>query len=125
LQAFNLLPVGCLDGGRLAQAAYGRRFLNLSSVLCYLTLFLGFVGGTMSLPFGLLVFFAQRKPETFIQDEVTDTGKVRENLTVALVLLALCILVPFSPDAPEVLDSMQGSVQVQMLTPPPDPNLQI
>ena len=122
MQAFNLLPVGCLDGGRMVQAAYGRAALNLASVLTYLALVLGFVGGSMSLPFGLFVVFAQRAPERYVQDEVSGVSKPREYTTVVLVLLAVLILVPFTPDAPEVLDSMQASVQAQILAPPPDPS---
>lgn len=34
--AFNLLPVGALDGGRMVQAAYGRRSLGLTGLFTYI-----------------------------------------------------------------------------------------
>ena len=34
--ALNLLPVGSLDGGRMVQAALGRRTLGLTGLLTYL-----------------------------------------------------------------------------------------
>lgn len=106
-QAFNLLPVGCLDGGRMTQAVYGRVALNFTSVLCYIGLALGVIGGTLSLPFGLFVILAQRTPERNVADEFTPLDGAREAVTAVLVLLAILILVPFTPDAPELLDSMQ------------------
>jgi membrane-associated protease RseP (regulator of RpoE activity) len=71
LQALNLLPVGSLDGGRMTRAAYGIVALGLTSVLTYLGLTLGFIGGALSLPFGLFVIIAQRSPERYILDQVS------------------------------------------------------
>ena len=70
MQAFNLLPVGCLDGGRMMLSAFGRNPLNVTSILTYLGLALSVIGGPMSLPFGLFVIFAQRDPEFYVQDQV-------------------------------------------------------
>jgi hypothetical protein len=47
--------------------------------------------------------------------QVTEVDLPREIVTDALVLIALAILIPFSPDAPEVLDSMQQGIQSQLL----------
>ena len=69
-QAFNLLPVGALDGGRLTQSAFGRSALDWAGVLSYMGLALGVIGSTLSLPFGLFVILAQRSPERYIQDQV-------------------------------------------------------
>lgn len=65
--ALNLLPVGSLDGGRLMQAAYGRQALALSSFFTYVGLGLGFLGSSLSLPFGLYVIICQRTAERYIQ----------------------------------------------------------
>lgn len=69
-QAFNLLPLGRLDGGRMVQAAFGKSSLQWTSVLSYMGLALGVIGSTLSLPFGLFVLLAQRSPERFVQDQV-------------------------------------------------------
>ena len=34
--ALNLLPVGSLDGGRMAQTAFGRKSLGLTGLVTYL-----------------------------------------------------------------------------------------
>jgi membrane-associated protease RseP (regulator of RpoE activity) len=114
-QAFNLLPVGQLDGGRLTQAAFGRMALNFTSILTYVGLTLGFIGGTMSLPFGIFIILAQRAPVSYIKDEVTPVDTSREVATAVLVLIGLLILVPLSPDSPELLDSMQAGIQAELM----------
>jgi hypothetical protein len=74
--ALNLLPVGRLDGGRMVQAAYGRRTLSLSGILSYFGLGLGLLGGNLSLPFGLYLLVTQRSPERSPRDDVS--GKETE-----------------------------------------------
>lgn len=70
MQAFNLLPVGALDGGRMVRSSYGPVAHRLTSVLTYIGLALGFIGGSLSLPFGLYVLLAQREPERYLMDQV-------------------------------------------------------
>jgi len=65
--ALNLLPVGCLDGGRAVQAAFGRNTLSLTSFFTYLGLGLGLLGSDLALPFGLYVIICQRVAEKYIQ----------------------------------------------------------
>lgn len=100
--ALNMLPVGSLDGGRLMQAAYGRQALALSSFFTYVGLGLGFLGSSLSLPFGLYVIICQRTAERYIQDNVSPTSDAKRVATAAAVLAAILILVPM---APEVADS--------------------
>lgn len=45
--SLNLLPVGALDGGRMAQAAFGRNGLNLTSFFTYVGLALGILGSSL------------------------------------------------------------------------------
>jgi Zn-dependent protease len=70
MQAFNLLPVGALDGGRLMESAYGRPALNVTSFLTYAGLLLGFVGGSMGPLFAFFVLLWQRNPTKYLQDTV-------------------------------------------------------
>ena len=45
--SLNLLPVGQLDGGRLAQGSYGKGGLQLSSFFTYVGLALGIIGSSL------------------------------------------------------------------------------
>lgn len=65
-----MLPVGALDGGRMVRSAYGPMAHRLTSVITYVGLALGFIGGALSLPFGLFVLLAQREPERYLLDQV-------------------------------------------------------
>lgn len=96
--SLNLLPVGSLDGGRMVQAAYGRQALALSSFFCYVGLGLGFLGGTLALPFGLYVLICQRSAEQYIQDNVTPADGNRPVVTAVAVITAILILLPFAPE---------------------------
>jgi len=108
--ALNLLPVGCIDGGRITQAAFGKGTLAATSFLSYLALALGFVGGALSLPFGLYVLLIQRPSERYIQDSVTDVGESRKTLATVLLLLSTVVLLP---NVPAVAESLLNSTDPQ------------
>ncbi|KAK9809927.1 hypothetical protein WJX72_001870 [[Myrmecia] bisecta] len=110
--AFNLLPVGALDGGRMMQAAFGRNALAISSFFVYVGLGLGFLGSSLALPFGLYVLICQRNAEKYVQDAVTPAGERRQGLAVAAFLLALLVLLPMAPD---VADSVGVGAQSMFL----------
>lgn len=57
--AFNTLPVGCLDGGRAVQGAFGKGALIGFGLTTYTLLGLGVLGGPLSLPWGLYVLICQ------------------------------------------------------------------
>ena len=99
--ALNTLPVGCLDGGRLVQASYGKQALSLSSFFTYLGLGLGLLGSSLALPFGLYVIICQQTAEKYIKDSVTPTGQGRETATAVAVLVAVLILLPLAPELAE------------------------
>ena len=92
--ALNLLPVGALDGGRITQAALGRRALSITGLLSYAGLALGVLAGPLSLAFGLLVLITQRVPARAPRDDVTPVGTPRVALAAGLLLLTLLILLP-------------------------------
>uniref|UniRef100_A0A5B6ZE85 Peptidase M50 domain-containing protein n=1 Tax=Davidia involucrata TaxID=16924 RepID=A0A5B6ZE85_DAVIN len=90
--AFNMLPVGCLDGGRAVQGAFGKNALNGFGLTTYALLGLGVLGGPLSLPWGLYVLICQT-PEKPCLNDVTEVGTWRRTvLTVAIFLLVLTLL---------------------------------
>lgn len=92
--ALNALPVGCTDGGRSFGAAFGRGPLAAASLGVYLSLGLGLLAGSLSLPWGLYVLIAQRSPEKAPLDGVTQPGPERRRAVGISVALALAILLP-------------------------------
>ena len=100
---FNLLPVGQLDGGRIAQASYGRGGLQLTSFFTYVGLALGLLGSSLALPFGLIVLVLQRTPETNVQDQLTLAGEGKKLVTTVAVLFAILVLVPVAPELSQTI----------------------
>jgi len=94
--ALNLLPVGSLDGGRMAQTAFGRKSLGLTGLITYLGLALGVLGSTLSLPFGLYVLLTQRMPERAPLNDVTPVDQSRVNICLAALTFAFLVLLPLS-----------------------------
>lgn len=88
-----MLPLGCLDGGRAVQGAFGKDALMGFGFTTYALLGLGALGGPLSLPWGLYVLICQRTPEKPCLDDVTDVGGWRRAiLTVAIILVMLTLL---------------------------------
>lgn len=106
--ALNLLPVGQLDGGRAFQAAFGKSALSLASFFCYVGLGLGFLGSSLSLPFGLYVLICQREAEKFIQDEVSPIADQKRAATAVAILTAVLILLPMAPELADSVGVGQG-----------------
>uniref|UniRef100_A0A383VG94 Peptidase M50 domain-containing protein n=1 Tax=Tetradesmus obliquus TaxID=3088 RepID=A0A383VG94_TETOB len=96
--ALNLLPVGCLDGGRMVQSAFGMQALSLSAFFTYVGLGLGLLGSSLSLPFGLYVLICQRTAEKYIQDNVSPVASQKQTATAMAVLTAVLVLVPMAPE---------------------------
>ncbi|BFI39695.1 zinc metalloprotease EGY, chloroplastic [Marchantia polymorpha subsp. ruderalis] len=101
--AFNLLPVGCLDGGRAIQAALGKTALNISGLITYLLLGLGALGGPLSLPWGLYIIIAQRSPEKPCLNDVSDVGSWRKGSLLLISLLVIATLLPVWDELAEEL----------------------
>ncbi|KAI5065083.1 hypothetical protein GOP47_0019778 [Adiantum capillus-veneris] len=92
--AFNLLPVGCLDGGRAMQAAFGKSALTGFALGTYLLLGLGVLGGPLSLPWGLYILICQRDPEKPCLNDVTEVGSWRQAVFAVTLILVLLTLLP-------------------------------
>ncbi|KAK6942454.1 hypothetical protein RJ641_027831 [Dillenia turbinata] len=91
--AFNMLPVGCLDGGRAVQGAFGKDAIVGFGLTTYILLGLGVLGGPLSLPWGLHVLICQRTPEKPCLNDVSEVGTWRQTaLTIAIFLVVLTLL---------------------------------
>lgn len=93
-QALNLLPVGSIDGGRIAQSAFGRRVLGATSLGTYIGLTFGVIASTLSLPWAIYIVLTQRTPEYAPKDDVTEVDDGRAQLAFALIAVAFLILLP-------------------------------
>lgn len=101
--AFNLLPVGCLDGGRAVQGAFGKNVLIAFGLTTYTLLGLGVLGGPLSLPWGLYVLICQRTPEKPCLNDVTEVGNWRKALVIGTIFLVVMTLLPVWDELAEEL----------------------
>ncbi|XP_044497906.1 probable zinc metalloprotease EGY1, chloroplastic [Mangifera indica] len=101
--AFNMLPVGCLDGGRAVQGAFGRNALVGFGLTTYTLLGLGVLGGPLSLPWGLYVLICQRTPEKPCLNDVTEVGTWRKAFVAVSIFLVLLTLLPVWDELAEEL----------------------
>ena len=95
--AFQLLPLGSTDGGRIAQSAYGRGVLALSSLLTYGFLAFGVIGGTLSLQYGLLALVWARSPSRNILNDASEISGGRQVIASLLLAFSLLTLLPNIP----------------------------
>ncbi|KAJ6763257.1 ZINC METALLOPROTEASE EGY1 [Salix purpurea] len=101
--AFNLLPVGCLDGGRAIQGAFGKGALIGFGLTTYTLLGLGVLGGPLSLPWGIYVLICQRAPEKPCLNDVTEVGTWRKAAVVMAIFLVALTLLPVWDELAEEL----------------------
>ncbi|KAJ0255036.1 zinc metalloprotease EGY1 [Hirschfeldia incana] len=92
--AFNMLPVGCLDGGRAVQGAFGKNVLFTFGLSTYVMLGLRVLGGPLALPWGLYVLICQRTPEKACLNDVTEVGTWRKAFVGTALILVVLILLP-------------------------------
>ncbi|CAI9289664.1 unnamed protein product [Lactuca saligna] len=101
--ALNLLPVGCLDGGRMVQGAFGKEALVGFGLTTYSLLGFGVLGGPLSLPWGLYVLICQRSPEKPCLNDVTEVGTWRRTVVTVAIFLVVLILLPVWDELAEEL----------------------
>jgi membrane-associated protease RseP (regulator of RpoE activity) len=97
LNALQLLPVGRLDGGRLATAALGQGAAGIVSGIGLLLLGLQSIlsgDNPILLYFGLFVIFFQRAPDLPVANEYTGLGLTRQIAAVSAFLFMLLTLLP-------------------------------
>ncbi|KAI3986244.1 hypothetical protein MKX01_014368 [Papaver californicum] len=92
--SLNLLPIGRLEGGRIAQALFGRNVATLVSFGTSLLLGIGGLSGSvLCLAWGLFATFFRGGEELPATDEITPLGDDRYNW--GFVLAVICFLTLF------------------------------
>ncbi|KAL0422509.1 UNVERIFIED_CONTAM: putative zinc metallopeptidase EGY3, chloroplastic [Sesamum latifolium] len=92
--SLNLLPCGRLEGGRIAQAMFGRSTATLLSVATSLLLGIGGLSGSvLCLAWGLFATFFRGGEEIPAKDEITPLGDDR--FAWGCVLFLICFLTLF------------------------------
>ncbi|CAM0875989.1 unnamed protein product [Alopecurus aequalis] len=92
--SLNLLPIGRLEGGRIAQALFGRGTAALLSFGTSLLLGVGALSGSvLCLAWGLFATFIRGGDEIPAQDEITPLGS--ERYAWGFVLAVVCLLTLF------------------------------
>ncbi|KAI3431021.1 uncharacterized protein J3R85_008084, partial [Psidium guajava] len=93
--SLNLLPCGRLEGGRIAQAMFGR---STATLLSFATSFLlgigGLSGSVLCLAWGLFATFFRGGEEIPAKDEITPLGEDRFAWGVVLGLICFLTLFP-------------------------------
>ncbi|CAH8277088.1 unnamed protein product [Arabidopsis lyrata] len=107
--AFNMLPVGCLDGGRAVQGAFGKNALVTFGLSTYVMLGLRVLGGPLALPWGLYLLICQRTPEKPCLNDVTEVGTWRKALVGTAIILVILTLLP-------VWDELAEEVGIGLVT---------
>ncbi|KAJ6839208.1 putative zinc metallopeptidase EGY3, chloroplastic [Iris pallida] len=95
--SLNLLPCGRLEGGRIAQALFGRNTAALLSFGTSLLLGIGGLSGSvLCLAWGLIATFFRGGEEIPARDEITPLGDDRYTWGFILALICLLTLFPNS-----------------------------
>ncbi len=100
ITALNLLPAGCLDGGRIVQAIYGRKTARRTTIATLVVL--GLVAlfnpaNPIPLYWALIIIFLQREAERPSLNELLEPNDTRAILGLVALFLMLVTLIPLSP----------------------------
>lgn len=100
ITALNLLPAGCLDGGRIIQAIYGRKTARRTTIATLVVL--GLVAlfnpaNPIPLYWALIIIFLQREAERPSLNELLEPNDTRAILGLVALFLMLVTLIPLSP----------------------------
>jgi membrane-associated protease RseP (regulator of RpoE activity) len=101
ITAFNMMPAGQLDGGRVMQAIYGRKITQRATIATLVILaIVSFANPANSviLYWAVLVGFLQRGLEKPCLNELTEPDDRRAALALLALFLTIAILLPFSPE---------------------------
>ncbi|MEB3225191.1 MAG: site-2 protease family protein [Synechococcus sp.] len=100
ITALNLLPAGCLDGGRIIQAIYGRKTARRTTIATLIVL--GLVAlfnpaNPIPLYWALIIIFLQREAERPSLNELLEPDDTRALLGLVVLFFMLITLIPLSP----------------------------
>lgn len=94
----QLIPMGQLDGGRIAHSVWGRRAATRINVVVTLVLGLAGIIDSLALYWILLVLFLQRGPISPQQDEVSQPNSDALLFGAALLFIPILTLLPYPAD---------------------------
>mmetsp|Transcript_32013 Transcript_32013/g.80858 ORF Transcript_32013/g.80858 Transcript_32013/m.80858 type:complete len:477 (+) Transcript_32013:188-1618(+) len=105
INALNCIPIGDLDGGRIAFGIWGRRAAGALQVLTTLVLGLGGIIDTLALYWVLFALFIQRGPIVPQEEELSEPEGAAVQVGVVFLALSLMILLPYpgAGDVQEIL----------------------
>lgn len=100
ITALNLMPAGCLDGGRIIQAIYGRKTARRTTIASLIVL--GLVAlfnpaNPIPLYWFLIIIFLQREAERPSLNELLEPDDTRAVLGLLALFLMLITLIPLTP----------------------------
>ena len=110
VNALALLPVGRLDGGRVATALFGQSTGGLVSSICLLVIGISTFFGPddpLLLFFGLFIIFFQRRQELPARDDITGVDDNGQLLAALAAVFTLLVLLPF-PGTPVPVEGAAG-----------------
>jgi membrane-associated protease RseP (regulator of RpoE activity) len=95
--AINLMPAGCLDGGRMVQAVYGRKTARITTIATLILLTIVSLVNPLALYWAILILFLQRTLERPSLNELTEPDDTRAGLVLVALLLMITVLLPLTP----------------------------
>ncbi|XP_059289583.1 probable zinc metalloprotease EGY2, chloroplastic isoform X2 [Lycium ferocissimum] len=95
INAINSIPVGELDGGRIAFAMWGRKASARLSALSIGLLGISSLFNDVAFYWVVLIFFLQRGPIAPLSEEISDPDNKYVALGVVVLLLGLLVCLPF------------------------------
>jgi membrane-associated protease RseP (regulator of RpoE activity) len=94
--AFNLMPIGTLDGGRLVHAVYGQRTGAMIGNVARLLLLLLSLAQMHLVLWAVLLFFLPTMDEPALND-VTEVNGVRDIICLVALVLVMLVILPAPP----------------------------
>jgi membrane-associated protease RseP (regulator of RpoE activity) len=95
--AINLMPAGCLDGGRIIQAVYGRKTARVTTIATLILLAIVSLVNPLALYWAILILFLQRTLERPSLDELTEPDDTRAGLALVALFMMITVLLPLTP----------------------------
>lgn len=95
--AINLMPAGCLDGGRIVQAVYGRKTARVTTIATLILLAIVSLVNPLALYWAILILFLQRTLERPSLDELTEPDDTRAGLALVALFMMITVLLPLTP----------------------------
>jgi membrane-associated protease RseP (regulator of RpoE activity) len=95
--ALNLMPAGCLDGGRMVQAIYGRKTARITTIATLILLTIVSIVNPLALYWAVLILFLQRNLERPSLNELTEPDDTRAGLALVALFMMITILLPLTP----------------------------